>query len=356
MNSNNKRITKKYVDISSGKISEKKHKISFWKILLIILIILLLTAIGIISYFYKIVNSFNFDTSDDSSSKIASLDGKFNNINQDAQKIDLNDNKIINNSSVLNVLLFGSDTLSKTDNGRSDSILLLSLDNKNKKIKLTSIMRDIWVKIPGYYSDRINSAYSIGGSKLAIETIEKNFGVGIDRYAAVDFDHFAKIIDTLGGIDIELTASESKYINIYSRTKGNTLKGGGIKHLTGEQALQHSRNRNSIGSDYDRTKRQRKVILSVIEKFKNSNIAQITKVISDVAPMITTNFKPNEITKLTANCLTYLKYEFKEFRIPTDDNIKDATINGKMVLLIPNITKVRKDLAEFIYESLIVQN
>ncbi len=327
-----------YVDIYS--IKEKKSKKRYIGKIFSILFFVIIGIVGSgMIYIYNVINSFNYDDlSNDNDTSENSPDQSSDNSN------------IRTSNMVLNVLLLGIDGTSKDDKGRSDSILVASLDLRNKKIKITSIMRDTWVKIPGYSSDRINAAYSLGGPKLAIDTIERNLGIVIDRYVAVNFEEFSKVVDNLGGIDIELTASEVSYINSHAPDK-QKLEGSGMKHLTGSQALQHARNRDSSGSDYDRTQRQRNVIVAGINKLKKTNLLQITKIVSDIAPMVTTNLKTSEITKLSSNALTYLNFETQQFRIPTNDNVKSETIDHKMVLVISDLNKAKQDLSKFIYEK-----
>lgn len=334
---------KSYVDIYS--IKEKKSKKRYIGKIFSILFFVIIGIVGSgMIYIYNVINSFNYDdlSNDNDTSEISQSQ------NDNDKNIDNSD--IQTDNMVLNVLLLGIDGTSKDDKGRSDSILVASLDLRNKKIKITSIMRDTWVKIPGYSSDRINAAYSLGGPKLTIDTIERNLGIVIDRYVAVNFEEFSKVVDNLGGIDIELTASEVSYINAHASDK-QKLKGSGMKHLTGSQALQHARNRDSSGSDYDRTQRQRNVIVAGINKLKQANLLQITKMVSDIAPMVTTNLKTSEITKLSSNALTYLNFETQQFRIPTNDNVKSETIDHKMVLVISDLNKAKKDLNKFIYEK-----
>lgn len=326
----------RYVDIYSSR-KTKKFGLKKW------LLILFFGILGIIGsamiYAYKMMHLFNYNDLGEETL-------------QENSEILVDDfgNDLINDSMVLNVMLIGSDSMSVGDHGRSDSLLILSLDLKNQKIKITSLMRDIWINIPGYGKDRLNAAYAYGGPKLTIETIEKTFGLKIDRYAVVDFDGFSKIVDTLGGIDLELSAAECVYINTYSGDP-HKLKGSGVKHLTGLQALHYSRDRNSKGSDYDRTSRQRNVIRAVINKLKSANISQINSFITTTAPMITTNFKTSEISRLATSAPAYLNYPLSEFRLPTNDNVKDATFNQKMVLVISDLAKARSDLFEFIYEN-----
>ena len=337
---------KKYVDIYSSE--RKKETRSFRISLSRILFCIFFVCIGLIGsmmiYAYMTLSSFNYETD---------FNIQENNINiqDNINTEDLNNSNLVNDNMILNVLLVGSDSMSAGDGGRSDSILILSVNMRTKKIKITSIMRDTWVSIPGYPKDRINASYAYGGCKSVIDTIHRNFGIYIDRYACVDFAGFSKIIDSIGGIDIYLTEQECSYINKYSENKNNVLKiSSGVKHLTGTQALQHARNRNSIGSDYDRTTRQRQVIKSVIEKMKSVNITEITNLVSKLAPIVTTNFKQSEIGRLVLSCLDYLKYDIEEFRIPTDDNVRNETYSQKMVLVINNMSKAREDLKKFIYE------
>lgn len=323
-----------YVDIySSGR--RKKSKISVKKVVLSVFFVILGLIGSAMIYAYHMLHSFNYEEIDDDSSEVLTDDFG---------------DSLINDSQILNVMLIGSDSMSTGDHGRSDSLMILSLDVKNHKIKVTSLMRDIWINIPGHGYDRLNAAYAFGGAKLTIETVEKTFGLHVDRYAIVDFEGFSNIIDTLGGIDLELTSDECIYINTYSGDK-NTLKGKGMKHLTGLQALHYSRDRNSKGSDYDRTSRQRNVIRAIVDKLRSANLKQITELIPTIAPLITTNFKTSEISRLATNSLNYLKYDLEEFRLPTNDNVKNETISQKMVLVIPDIAKARYDFLKFVYES-----
>ncbi len=329
-----------YVDIYSSerKKERKKSKVSAAKVFSFIFFMIIGMIGALMLYAYHTLHSFNYD------------DLGANNGNETAaEEFDLN-GKLLNDKMVLNVMLIGSDSMSVGGRGRSDSLLILSFDIRHKKIKITSLMRDIWVTIPGHGKDRINAAYAYGGPKLSIETIERNFGVHIDRYAVVDFDGFSKIIDALGGIDLELTASECAYINTYSKDK-HTLRGSGVKHLTGLQALHYSRDRNSTGSDYDRTDRQRNVIKAVISQLKTANAAQITEIITTIGPMVTTNFKTSEISRLATGSMTYLNYPLEEFRLPTNDNVRDETYSQKMVLVINDMAKAQSDLSQFIYEK-----
>lgn len=338
-------------NIYSGKKKNKKWLLK--SIIVVFSIIFAIVGSGMI-YYYNLLNSVNYD--DLSSTPEASAPEEDLGDHNIAE-VDVSDGTLLTDSKVLNIVLFGSDHRETNENGRSDTTLVLTIDNRRKKIKITSIMRDLWVHIPGRNDNRINVAYSYGGPKKAIETIERNLGIKIDRYANADFESFEKIVDRLGGIDIELTATEVAYINqdvAYMHpeaAKTNRLTGSGVKHLNGMQTLSHARNRHSAMSDFDRTARQRNVIKAILSKFKTANLNQITGIISDVGPMITTNFKKDEISNLVANSLTYLKYDVEEYRIPQDGNYSNAKINGMYVLVVKDMKKERYDLAKFIYED-----
>ena len=272
---------------------------------------------------------------------------------------------------VLNVALFGVDRHEEADvHSRSDSILILSLDSRRKKIKLTSLMRDMWLNIPRYKNNRINTAIVLGGEELAIKTIEHNFGIKIDRFCTVNFEGFKDIIDIIGGLDIEITAKEARHINsLLMELDSALIKGGltpfkspllkeidGIQHLNGAQSLQYARSRKvptaeGLHDDYARTFRQRHVISLVLQKFKSSSLPQIISVIEKAGPYINTNFRKNEIITLSKNAPKYLKYEFAEFRLPEEGNFNSQNINGASVLVISDLNKARYDLAKFIYED-----
>ena len=272
---------------------------------------------------------------------------------------------------VLNVALFGVDRHAEADvKSRSDSILVLSLDSRRKKIKLTSLMRDMWVNIPDHGSNRINTAIAYGGESLAIKTIEQNFGIKIDRFCTVDFEGFKDIIDIIGGLDIEITKQEAHHINKLLTELDAALKEGGLTpfnsplveetdgmhHLNGAQSLQYARSRKvptaeGMHDDYARTFRQRRVISLVIDKLKTCSLPQLLGVIEKAGPYINTNFKKNEIITLGKNSIKYLQYELSEFRLPENNNMEGKNINGASVIAIKDINKARLDLAKFIYED-----
>lgn len=277
---------------------------------------------------------------------------------------------LLNDDEVLNILLMGADTRANQENGNSDTMILMSIDTRNKKLKLTSFMRDTYVAIPGYEDNKLNAAFSIGGVGLTVRTIQANFGIEIDRYAVVDFSSFKNIIEVLGGIDVNMTSDEIDYINwqtwinkqseykdcedpdtkemiraqlrgVWSSTVPEsdkpinkdllTFTDNGeddptaVVHLNGKQALWHARNRGEdgicSGDDYVRTQRQRQVIGIVVDMMRDSELSTIMNIIYEIGPMITTNLKTSEITALAASVQTYLDYDLISTSAPTRESL-----------------------------------
>lgn len=266
---------------------------------------------------------------------------------------------LYHDDAIKNILLLGSDDYQKNDTGRSDSMMLVSIDTRHKKLKITSFMRDMYVAIPGIGSDKLNAAYSRGGGRAkgaqkVVSTIEANFGIDIDRFVIVEFSAFPKIINRLGGVTITLTSGEAKLINRYSESKKKNLTAGTFT-LDGYQARYYSRIR-AIGDDFERTQRQRKVFSSLVDKLKSSSLFQINSILSDTLNLVTTNMTKNEIVSLASHSLTYLNYPVSQHRVPADGEYKAGNVYiGKSTrpsdVLIVNLDKCRESLTKFLYEN-----
>lgn len=263
-------------------------------------------------------------------------------------------NNIVKDPMVLNIMVFGSDKRPDQDNnGNSDSMILLSIDNRHHKLKLTSFMRDTYVYIPGYYNTKLNAAYSLGGPSLSIETVERNFGVDIDRYVVLYFDTFPAVIDTLGGVNVTIDDDEAGYLyHDFPYREPSFYNGAGDYMLDGEEALDYARMRHVGNNDFERTERQRKLIDSLVAKFQNSDVETLTKLMTQFLPEVSTNITVDEMTSLAEDSTKYLNYPISEFRLPTDDNYHDETITDVgATLVIDDIYQAREDLARFIYEE-----
>ena len=293
----------------------------------ILAVIMMISGTGCI-VMYSYLNSINYQSIDTDSSNSGGRDKKADTSGQNTKAYE---GKLLNDKQILNILLIGADTRKGQTKGLSDTMILFSIDTKHKKLKMLSLQRDTWVVIPGYGENKLNSAFTLGGAELTVKTIQANYGIQIDRYAIVDFKSFKKIIDKLGGIDVELTQEEVDYIDwqTWSNHQADTRneldassydykpnKNGdevALVHLNGRQALWHARNRGEegicSGDDYVRTLRQRNVISIMINKIKKSETTKILETLSDIGSMVTTNFKSSEILQLAQNITKYLKYE-----------------------------------------------
>ena len=266
---------------------------------------------------------------------------------------DLEQNKYISSLQlkrspfVTNILLLGVDG-SAESSSRSDSMILVSVDYKHAKIKLTSFLRDSWVEIPSKSKKaKLNAACSYGGPQLVADTIEYNFGVDIDHFVMVDFDMFTDIIDSLGGVEVEVTKKEADFIN---RTTRQTVDYGEKVHLNGEEALVYCRIRK-LDSDYMRTYRQRKVITALINQAKSAGIGKLIDTMRQVFPLIQTDMSPAEITALAYKAgFGMLAFGIEQNRVPIDDHMTPKTINGQWVEVL-DIEATKEYLIEYIYTN-----
>ena len=241
---------------------------------------------------------------------------------------------------VYNILLIGSDTREAGAVGRSDAMILVSINQKTETIYLTSFLRDCYVSIPGHGNTRLNHAFAYGGPDLLEQTLEENFKVHIDRYVAVDFFSFMDVIDTLGGVYINVTEDEQKVTNnyIWSMNKlmdeewsNDYLWSSGWQKLNGKQALCYARNRYT-GNDYERTARQRTIINQIIDGAMQASPATLVDLAQVILPQVTTDMTKSEILSYAANVAAYLGYDVQQQQIPAQGTYSGATISGMSVI------------------------
>lgn len=208
-------------------------------------------------------------------------------------------------------------------------------------------MRDLYVQIPGYLDNRLNVAYRYGGTDLMNETFKVNFGLEIDGNVMVDFDEFTQIIEILGGVTLDISSAEAKYMN---NASDNPFSAG-KNYFNAEDALTFTRMRYAAGGDYGRTDRQRRVIIAIAESFRDADLITIFNVIDQVLPHIVTNLTEAQILEYATAGLSILGNggQMQTFRIPQDDAHYNASIRG-MAVLVPNLEMCREDLREFIYD------
>lgn len=227
---------------------------------------------------------------------------------------------------IVNIMLIGQDARPGEGRARSDSMILVTFNKKDKTITMTSFLRDLYVKIPGYADNKMNAAYAFGGMELLNETLAVNFGVQVDGNVEVNFSRFAEVIDLLGGVDMELRQDEANYINQYTY---RYELGAGMQHLDGEQALFYSRIRHlDADSDFSRTHRQRKVLNALIEKFRDTKLTTLLGLLDDILPMITTDMSNEQIIKYVKDLAPMLAdCSIVSQRVPQDGKYYGATIN-----------------------------
>ena len=253
----------------------------------------------------------------------------------------------LQSDDVINVLLVGKDASSSDGRPRTDSMIILSINKRTNSLSMVSLMRDLYVQIPGGYSDnRINAAYRFGGIQLLNATVEKNFGVIIDGNVEVNFGQFATIIDILGGVDMELTAAEAAYLNKIGYYGTMTP---GVNHLGGAAALEYCRIRK-IDSDHQRTERQRKLLLTVAESAKSMSLGQMLELVNQVLPYVQTDLSAGEIIELATAAFGSLTSGngIKSGKVPQSGQYYGATIMG-MQVMVADLIQCNQYLKAFIY-------
>lgn len=230
---------------------------------------------------------------------------------------------------VYNILLIGDDSRNADESRRSDTMILISINESTEQIIMTSLMRDCWVHIPGYGADRLNMAHELGGADLLIDTIETNFRIKIDNYMTIDFFAFIEVVDALGGVEMTITDDEVEnmqhYIPHLNKMLGNPkeqdmLTEGGTYTLNGIQTLAYVRCRHVEGAEFGRTERQRKVLNVLFERFKECSVSEMLEVVEVVLPNVTTDISEEKMISLITNtALKYKDYTMVSQRVPFDD-------------------------------------
>ena len=234
-------------------------------------------------------------------------------------------------SDIINILLIGQDGREGEEGARSDSMILCTFHRKTKQVTMTSFLRDLYVKIPGHSANRINAAYSLGGTALLDQTLAENFSLHIDGNIEVDFTQFSGIVDALGGVELELRQDEADFIN---RETGSRLEEG-LQSLNGEQALMYARIRKlDLDGDMSRTNRQRKVINALLQQYKNTSVTKLLPTLNKLMPMITTDMNQGQILLCAMEVLPYLAdARIISQSVPAEGSYRDETIDGMSVLV-----------------------
>lgn len=275
---------------------------------------------------------------------------------------DLNINDLLS-EDVANIALFGIDGRDEVEGDRSDTIMIASINFKTGSIKVTSVMRDLLVKIPeGSKNDvsyeKINSAYDYGGAQLAVKTLNENFDLNISDYVVVNFDCLVDTVDTLGGVDVNIENEDVLYwtnefinhVNYILKKSDPQIEGIGTQHLTGVQALAYCRNRFS-DDDYKRTARQREVVQQIVQKALNVDLFTGINLLGKVYPYVKTSLSLQEMTTYAKAFMTVENKTFTDYRLPLDD-LSFGEMIDEVWYLVPNsLADNAVMLHKFLYES-----
>lgn len=257
-------------------------------------------------------------------------------------------------SDWMNILLLGCDSYSINSYSRSDSMIIVSMNAKTNQVKMTSLMRDTWIKDPKTGKNRkLTELCAVGGPERTIQAINESFGMDIEYYALIGMDGMAEVIDLLGGIDIEVTEAERKALNkglfdLSSLSGMEKLEKSGFVHLNGNQATAFARIRK-IDSDYVRTERQRIVLMELAKTLKsNTTLLTLMQVLGVLMKYVDTNMSLDQIVAICKFGLGADLDSISELRLPADGTFESGTFSGVWCIK-PNFEKNAKLLHEFIY-------
>ncbi len=261
---------------------------------------------------------------------------------------------------IVNILLIGIEEIGHAQN--TDTMIIATMNTENHSLKLTSLMRDLYVEIPGHDNSRLNAAYAKGGIDLLYDTIKVNFGINVDGYCMVNFDAFQKIVDLIGGVEVTLTSNEVEYLNTknYISERKNRNVVVGTQTLNGNQALGYCRVRkvstSTESNDFGRTQRQRIVLKAIYSKFKKKNIVEqasfMNSILKDKDLQVKTDITKSEFKRYLEEAMSLKVKELETLRIPTDGSYENVTVKlgtvNQEVLLPSDWNATRSEIYAFI--------
>jgi LCP family protein required for cell wall assembly len=335
------------------KKKKKKHKVL--KAIGIVFAILLVAVLFIVGtkpgrrLAYKAVSSFVFGNVN--WEDIDSEDGDASDRSKDTNK----NTAVRSEKYITNYLIFGIEEFKGAKN--TDSMMIATIDTKKNTLKLTSLLRDSYVEIPGYKNNKLNSAYAKGGVKLLMETIEHNYKIDLDGYVSVNFESFEKIVDLLGGVDIELGKKEAEYLNRtnYISKKSNRNVKPGWNHLNGNQVLGYCRVRKvetlgGVSSDYGRILRQQRTLNAIFDSYKSKSFFKLLPIAKECLGYVNTNLTQKQIEDALAAVVENKIRTLETFRVPVDGAFEaPKKYNGIGYPLVLEWDKNRIELYKFIF-------
>lgn len=285
-------------------------------------------------------------------------------VKQNETKNESNNEGYTSVKGITNILLIGKDARSLTERSRSDSMMILTIDNVNKDIKLTSLARDTLASIPGRGEEKLTHAYAYGEEELLLQTVEENFDVNIDYYVTVNFHSLMSIIETIGGVEVNVEPHELKILNgiireshaMYYANRENKkpvelISSTGVQNLNGYQALAYSRIRYS-DSAYARDERQREVVQAIANKLSSTSLTKYREVMNDLLPYVNTNAKPNDIVNLGFTVYKIGASNIKQMEFPVEKYRSGKIIGNKGWVIQWNKEKNLNILHDFIFNNI----
>lgn len=265
-------------------------------------------------------------------------------------------------NKVTNIALFGIDTgREENEAAHSDAIMVVSIDTVHKKIKLTSLMRDTYVGIEGHKKNKLNAAYALGGPELAVKTLNQNFDLDVADYAIIDFVGLSSIIDTMGGVEVEVKEKEIKEINKYmkeiadiKKEKATPIKKAGLQLLNGNQATAYARIRKVGEGDFDRAERQKNVMSSLFKKLKEQDLTKYPSIVAMLLPYVKTSLSTQDIITTGLDVLSQKIGDLDWYRFPLYGYCKGEIIQG-VWYLTADLPLTRSHIHQFIYEDVKVE-
>lgn len=319
-------------------VNTRKHRIlSILLSLLLVVILAVIVCTGIIGY--KLFSSYEYDNTNDRA--IADAVGE---------------------DGIMTVALFGVDTRSWSDTSRSDAIMIMAVDPQRGKIKLTSLMRDSYVEVPGYGHTKLCHAYAYGGPELAMQTINERFGTNITEYATVNLEQISEIIDAMGGVTVNISEAEleeaNKHIANYCRENhianadSYQLTQSGEQNLNGLQAMVYGRIRKgNTGGDWQRTERQSIILEQLFSKVADANPMEWVKFLDALLPNMRSSLSADDIIYMGINTLRHGMPKMEHIRLPLDGEWDYATIGGLSYITF-NDDQLAQHLHDYIYNDI----
>ena len=305
----------------SEKTVNKKKKPKKRTIILSIIFILVFAMVGISASYYSYVKSKIYTESNEI--KIKTVDKK--------SEDEVNYKEV---EGITNVLLVGTDGRDVNEKARADSIIIATLDNNNKEIRLTSLFRDTLVDIEGYGPHKFNAAMAFGGIDLLKDTIQETYDISIDKYIIINFWGFEAIIDQIGGLEIDVKDYQLDELNKYigESTGGNDcpVTESGLQLLNGKQALSYSRIRKGVGDEFERTERQREVLFKIAEKLRETNPIKYLGIVNSMLDYLNTNIDPLDALDMAYTIYKFPSLDTKQIHIPVTELSDDMNYGGEV--------------------------